>query len=364
MSADDMYNTQNWTWGTLASQIEPAKTQKRKNTLYALAFLWIWSGLYYQYNKEESPQVIPIVPAPKPPEIPSWWLDFNYISTKEIEDSVMTNERKLVQKRIQESKVDTLNITTSYSDSEKNWQLPKVKQIKIPIKELEELKKNIKYKATRTMTDDWRKWYIKHTKIWMNILKKVASWLWIDKIKDQNEKLKAISLFIQSRYLHNEMWYKHDLVNTRTWIDTVDYIRNPALSIIDWIKSWYQWDCDDFASNFISLSIASWIPESDLYMIFTKTHAFVGIKWYTWKTEGRYYYLNPKGEKIIPIENTTNAYETITYNRSKKIAKIDTVTTRNKTIWWIDNSDAGHVTMRSKEYPDWFKAIRRSKYKI
>lgn len=194
--------------------------------------LWVGSGIYYQYNKKE---VIPVVPTPerKPEPMPSWWLDFDYTPTEEIEDSVMVSEKKLITKWQSEIKWDTLNISVSYTDTEKNWNLPKTKKIKISKKELEKLKKDLKYKDTHTMESDWRKWYIKHIKISMPILKKIVSWLWIDKIKDRDQKIKAISLFIQSRDMHNQMWYKHDLVNTRKWIDTVDYIRPPAVSIID-----------------------------------------------------------------------------------------------------------------------------------
>lgn len=95
-------------------------------------------------------------------------------------------------------------------------------------------------------------------------------------------------------------------------------------------------------------------------MIFSRTHAFVGIKWYQWKLEGKNYYFSPKWEKIIPIENTTNIKEEIKYDY-KKWFSIDTLTTRSHTIWWVDNSSAAEVQIRNSEYPDWFTAKRRGK---
>lgn len=357
-----MYNTQDWTWGNITPIATPTKPKKknRKSLIFSLILLWAGSSIYYQYNKEE---IIPTTPMPerKPDPIPSWWLDYDYTPTAEIEDSVMVSEKRLITNRQSQIKWDTLYINASYLDTEKNWNLPKIKKIKISKNDLEKLKKNLKYKDTHTMDDDWRQWYMKHIQSSLPILKKIVSWLWIDKIKDRDEKIKSISLFIQSRDLHNQMWYKHDLVNTRKWIDTVDYIRPPAISIIDWLKSWEQWDCDDFASNFIALSIAASIPETDIYMIYSHTHAFVGVKWYKSKVEWPNYYFWPRWEKIIPIENTANSEEIIRYNYLTWSMKTDTLTTRSHTIWWVDNSDASEVKIRNIDYPNWFIAKRRKK---
>lgn len=359
-----MYNTQDWTWGNtapIATTATKLKKKNRKGLIFGLVLLWAGSGIYYQYNKEEIPQITPKpTPRPEPEPMPDWWINFEDNINQEEKDSIIISEKRLIKKWQSEIKWDTLNINVSYTDTEKNWNLPKNKIIKIGKEDLIKLEKETNSAINAmTIVNKWRKVYIDYIKSSTPILKKIVSWIWIDKIKDRDQKIKAISLFIQSRDMHNQMWYKHDLVNTRKWIDTVDYIRPPAVSIIDWLKSWEQWDCDDFASNFIALCIASGIPESDIYMIFSHTHAFVGIKWYQWKLEGKKYYFSPKWEKIIPIENTTNTKESIIHNYLNY--KKDTLTTRSRTIWWVDNSNAPEVKIRNSEYPDWFTAKRRGK---
>lgn len=268
--------------------------------------------LLYNYNGDNTNISIP---SPDPIIVPinPWWND--NISQKDYDAMrkiIVKNEKKKVSWRFSGWK-DSLTII---------WDISKLTGINrssiiISKNDIDSAISTYEWRALswkswtimKSLEDDtvdstWWKSFMAFVKPSLPWLQSIVKQLGIDTMSTYDDKVRAISLLIQMK--DRSMIYSHDTVTYQWRIDTSEYTRPPLLALCDGLQFWWTPnDCDDYATIFIWLALASGVAEEDLYIMMYPRHMSVGVKWLK-DYDINNYFPSDNGD-IIPIENTTDA---------------------------------------------------------
>ncbi len=260
---------------------------------------------------------------------------------------IIDQEKALVEKRF--SKRDTIFIHTPYGEL-----LVRKPDFWLALREYkaEHILSSWLWWEYMLMSDGWGEYmkFVASSSMFAKKLTKQMSLTWLSKEK----KIEAVLLCVQQKA--TSMKYKYDL-NPDNPRDTTCFMRKPVVSLVDGLMQWYIWDCEDFATDFLTLCLAAWIPEDDLVVFHTPGHIFAGIKNFSKKhVDDPYVYIAPDGSVITPIEPTISAdmnIETCILPDQFTLHQ-DTSYVRASTIGYPNHPE---VTMRSKKYPQWVRVV-------